>query len=351
MFSEYRKKIDDEIAGFFESLPSRIDFDLSADSKRAVELLKEYSLRPGKRIRGSLAAFAYDYVKKTSFGVAGLKLGVALELVQNYLLIIDDVMDKSETRRGEPTIHLLYTKEPAVWASDDHTTTMLAINVGLIAQHLASIIVSELPEEGAILNQISRVMHKNILGTGFGQLDDLSQQIGQKVTEEDIVRKYLLKSSYYTYINPLQTGLILGGVADQVVLDEVREFGSAAGIAFQLFDDYLGIYGDDQKTGKSNLDDIKEGKYTLQVQYALAHASEQDVKTLHEILGNDSATSSQGNEVRAILTHCGAQKYLLERTQSYAEQAKKQLETSIIWDSEAQDMLKKLVDFTVSRDK
>lgn len=347
--SEYREPINAALATFFESLPERLDLDLSPQSSHALELLREFCLRPGKRIRGSLAAFSYDHASKSCFGSSGLQLGVAFELIQSYFLIIDDVMDRSKTRRGEATIHELYGEASTVWAKDAHTTNMLAINVGLIAQHLANSVITELPEDATRIKKLLAKMHRNISGTTFGQIDDLVQQIGETFSQEDILRKYLLKSSYYTYISPLQAGLTLGGVEDNAVLDEVDAFGRAAGIAFQLHDDYLGVFGQTTVTGKSNLDDLQEGKYTLLVQYALEHTDESGRRLLESQLGNEDLNEVQGEAIRNIFVSSGAKDYLKTQTKEYAVRANEVLHSSKYWGTESAAVLEELVNFTLSR--
>lgn len=350
MISDYREKINEELHTFFDSLPTILGLELSEESTHAVAMLREYCLRPGKRIRGSLAAFAYDHGSQTRYGEPGLKLAVAFELIQSYFLIVDDVMDRSATRRGKPTIHELYKQKNSSWANDVHTTNVLAINVGLIAQHLANCAIADIPANPELIQQLFAQLHRSMAGTTFGQVDDLTQQIGEAVTEQDIMRKYLLKSSYYTYISPLQSGLTLAGVTDPTILKEVHTFGEAAGIAFQLHDDFLGVFGESIKTGKSNLDDLQEGKFTLLIQYALSHAKPNEKDLLLQSIGNNDLTENQAAAVRQILDECGAKSYLAEQTEVYASKAVAILSSSSYWDSASKQALHQLVDFTVSRE-
>jgi geranylgeranyl diphosphate synthase type I len=348
--SEYREPINTALASFFADLPERLELNLSIQSQEALDMLKEYCLRPGKRVRGSLAAFAHDYATGSEFNASGLQLGVAFELIQSYFLIIDDVMDRSKTRRGKPTIHELYAQSSAPWSGDVHTTNMLAINVGLIAQHLANIVIAELQQEPRHVKELMARVHKNISGTTFGQIDDLVQQIGGTFTREDLLRKYLLKSSYYTYISPLQAGLILAGVDNETVLEEVHDFGVAAGIAFQLHDDYLGVFGESSMTGKSNLDDLQEGKYTLLIHYCLEHCSGADKTLLETEIGKLDLTEERAVVIRGILVKYGAKAYLQAQTSEYASSAIEILHASTYWNDASISELESFVNFTVSRE-
>ncbi len=345
----YRERIDVALERFFADIPGVADLDVSAHSKQALALLKAYSLRPGKRIRGSLASLSYDAATQgESYGNIGLRLGVVLELVQNYLLIVDDVMDKSRLRRGEPALHVLY--EPAAKGHGGaHEANMLAVNVGLLTQHFANLLLAQLEVPAEARVQAFAILHRNISATGFGQLDDLYQQPGREVSELDIIRKYRLKSSYYTFVNPLQLGFALGGRGTAETLAACRAFGEPAGIAFQLHDDYLGIFGDAKRLGKPTLDDIREGKFTLLIQYALAHAVQADKQLLLSILGNSRATSADLATVERILTATGAKTYNHQQERHYALAAKRQLAKQPIGNVSFQKLLADVVDYAIER--
>jgi len=344
----YRQKIDTALQEFFAELPDLLQVDLSEHSQQALATLGEYSLRPAKRIRGALAAATYDDGTGQQFATVGIQLAVVLELVQDYLLILDDVMDKSVTRRGQPTLQLLYAAETKDYGGETEAN-MLAINVGVVTQHLANLALIRMQLPPEVLARAIAIMHGNIGATGFGQLDDLYQRVGRDVTEADIIRKYRLKSSYYTFVNPLQLGLTTAGLATNERLETCKTFGEAAGIAFQLRDDYLGMFGDADETGKSNLDDMREGKYTLLVHHALEHASAAEITSLKNILGNPKATAADLQLLQDIFTRSGAARYTQKLAHDYAEQAKASLRAQPIGSQQLQDLLAELVDYSVER--
>lgn len=347
----YKEAIHAALEEFFTEIPQVLDFELSAASQDVLEKLSEYSLRPSKRIRGSLACFAYDYATKQQCGVAGVQAAVALELMQNYLLIVDDVMDRSDVRRGQPTVHQIYLSEQTGAEKDLHMANMLAINVGLIAQHLLNIVLARIPEESARVQQAFLYMHRSITATGFGQIDDAVQQVGLPFSEADIMHKYKMKSSYYTFVNPLQIGLILGGESRPQVLQEVEDFGLAAGIAFQLHDDLLGVFGKPGATGKPNTDDIEEGKYTLLVQYALDHATAADKKYLLSVLGKPGATPEVMARVQEIFETCGAQEYVVTQITDYVDKSHKIMQQSSFWDAAAKETMIDILYYAVGKRK
>jgi geranylgeranyl diphosphate synthase type I len=347
---DYKAEIDAEMGRFMAEAPIMFGVELSDHSRAALQHLTDYSTRTGKRIRGSLVALAYDTAAGTKHAKQAIQLGVVLELMQNYLLIVDDVMDKSAVRRSQPTLHELY-RELATDFGGEHEANMLAVNVGVLAQHLANLLLSTIDVPAERLPAAFRVLHTNIAATGFGQLDDLYQQPGRVVSGEDIIHKYRLKSSYYTFVNPLQLGFTMAGFGDERVLQACSAYGEPAGIAFQLHDDYLGIFGDADKLGKPNLDDIREGKYTLLVHYTLEHAIADDAKTLRTMLGNPAASATDLEIARGIITESGALDYCQTQARHYAEQAKVALQTGSLGDETFHSVLTALVDYSVSREK
>ena len=322
--------------------------NLSPQSHWALQELTDYVRRPGKRLRGSLAAYTYDYLKGNSApSKQALQLGAVLELLQNYLLIIDDVMDQSPLRRGQPTVHVLY--KSAYPDATLHEADMVAINVGLLAQHIAGMVLTEIEEKADNIQTVNRIIHRNIATTGLGQIDDLYEQISRKVSTADIERKHLLKSAYYTFINPLQAGFALAGVSDSK--NDIVKYGGPAGTAFQVHDDYLGIFGDDTETGKANLDDIREGKYTFMVQYTLSHAETEDVAKLTRILGNERATAADLLLVRDIFTKIGAVEANRRLEKESVAAAVVAAESSDLWSKDFAGMLVDLVAYSVERIK
>ncbi len=347
VLDEYRDAINKALDETFREFPEQLGVELSEPAQIALGRLRDYSTRGGKRVRGSLAAATYDEAAGTRLGKPGVQLGVALELMQNYLLIIDDVMDKSVLRRGEPTVHELYLqqREPKVGL---HEAQMMAVNVGELAQHMANLVVADVAAGSESVAQTFQLLHTNIVTTGIGQIDDMYQQIGRNVSETDIMRKYECKSSYYTFINPMQCGFALAGKGTSENLELCRKFGLPAGVAFQLHDDYLGIYADPKVLGKPNLDDIREGKYTLLVQYALQHASVAEVKRLRSILGSSKANEEDLVVVRTILEQSGAKAQVQAATSQAAAEAQRVLGESG-WGKDFTSMLHSLVEFSITR--
>ena len=153
----------------------------------ALSTIREYALRPGKRLRGALAACLYDAKTGETYAEAGLSLAAVIELMHDYLLILDDVMDRSATRRGLPTVHEQYKRQFSYIGADEFEADMMAVNVGLLVQHIASWSLSRMDVNTKIVQQI---MHRNIGITGFGQMADVAGTVTRPTTSEQIIKKY-----------------------------------------------------------------------------------------------------------------------------------------------------------------
>lgn len=341
---EKRNEIDAELENHFNSIDATA---FSRHGEEAWDYFRDFSLRPGKRIRGSLVLVAYDMFGGKNKSAA-LKAAVAVELIQNYLLIIDDVMDRSTIRRGKPTIQHLYYKrlESAIIDNYKHTGDMLAINVGLLAVHEASRLLESCGETPSRVVNASKHFHTNIQATGFGQVNDLFSGI-ERLSEEDILLTHELKSSHYTFINPMQVGAILAGASEKDC-DLISEFGSPAGIAFQLQDDIIGLFGEKDITGKSDLDDLKEGKYTLIIQQALQRSDRSDASIILSALGNQSITPEQAELVKKIAIDSGAKQYAEKTANDFAEQAGDVIKKSN-WPEDSKRFLNDLMTYIVER--
>jgi len=347
LFEQYKQAINQSLTAYFEQLPGYFSaYDLPPIAKHALELIAEYTLRPGKRVRGGLASMTYDHITRQELSQNGQQLAVAMELIQSYALIVDDVTDKSDLRRGLPTVHRLYEQYNSKIKERD--AEQLATNTGLIAGHLANLALLNINEATKNLVRAVEFAQKNIIITSFGQLDDIFQEIGRKATTDEIIRKYALKTSYYTFINPLHAGMALAGITDQNQFDELAQFGEAAGVAFQAHDDYLGVFGGSE-TGKPNTDDIREGKLTILTQYALEHGSADDVATLKTYLGNQLVGKNELAEVKSILARSGATMEAQRIAKSYAEKALEMLEAITIWDDSFKAGLAELVTYSITR--
>jgi geranylgeranyl pyrophosphate synthase len=170
---------------------------------------------------------------------------------------------------------------------------------------------------------------------GGGQFLD-SEATFEPFDAVDCIKVARYKTASYSFVGPLSMGATLAG-AKGSDLERIQTYGENIGIAFQLMDDILGIFGDEQTLGKSTTGDIKEGKRTLLMQYALAHGDSKTTNRLQSLLGNNKVTARDTETVKLILEATGAKQYVLEQVQLYKQSALAALrETSLSTDIQAE---------------
>ena len=327
--------------------------NISAANKEAVQILIKFAQNPGKRIRGTLAWYTYEQMAVQSKAATGVNLAIAMELIQDYLLIIDDVMDRSEKRRGQPTIHEDYLSRLSKSTTQGdclHLANMMAINLGCLSQHLANSFILNSNEPAENLTKALKILHDNIKITCYGQIDDLMSIYSPTVPSADIIYSiYHAKSSYYTFINPIQIGAAIAGHYDEKLMQDIVTFGKPAGLAFQIKDDILGMFGESAETGKPNFDDLREGKRTLLILYAMQMSNPSQQAEIKKHLGDPKLTESDFMKVREIIEVCGAKEKTEQEANGNAQQAIKLLRTASTIKPAMQDFYSAIIEFSVNR--
>ncbi len=345
-----KQEIDARVVAYFASPETRMGVALSPNGEQVLAMLAEFTKRPSKRVRGMLAVIAYQMFGGSNHAVA-LDAALAMELAQSYLLIIDDVMDRSDTRRGGPTIHREYRRIMSHDLSKKriaHDANMAAVIVGELAQHLASAVLNSVEESAERVLKAERLFHVNVAATAHGQIDDLFGSMGQQQTIAETLAMYVRKTCHYTFIAPLQMGAALAGAGDGD-LQALKEFGIHAGVAFQLQDDDIGMFGDERTSGKSSLDDLREGKMTVLMRYALAHATVADLEVLRASLGNKRVTRIQHAAVQTILERTEARAYAQQEMNRANEAAVTVLNARTSWDEVSKQFLGGLLESLMGR--
>ncbi len=274
---------------------------------------KEHNLRKAKRIR---ASFIYY-----SFLLGGVKAdervwkaAEAVELVHTALLMHDDFMDRDLVRRGEPTTHIFFAD------GDEHYGDSMAVNVGdaVLCLGFESLLTSGFEPEK--VNVAMKQFLRGITNTAYGQAYDSSLSKLGEMTEEKVMSLHRAKTAIYTYENPLLIGGILSGL-DQETMEVLHDYSVEAGIAFQLQDDVLGIYGDEEKTGKSANSDLLQGKVTLLVSKALEIGTVEQKSDLMKVWGKLDADKADIEAAKMAIKESGAYKYSVEVARGYAKRA------------------------------
>ncbi len=239
-----------------------------------------------------------------------ITIAAAVELLHAFALLHDDVMDRSETRRGNIAAHrslaLLHRREH--WRGDaDWFGTSAAILAGDLTFVWADQLFDCAPLPRASIDRARATFNTLRAEVMAGQYLDLRLAARPAADEADARRVALLKSGRYTVTRPLEMGRRLA--ADPVspgVAPALAAYGDAVGIAFQLRDDVLGLFGDPGRTGKDRDGDLREGKRTLLVLRALRLAGPAARRFLEAALGDPALTTGDAERCREIVAACGA---------------------------------------------
>ncbi|WKZ23781.1 MAG: polyprenyl synthetase family protein [Candidatus Dojkabacteria bacterium] len=292
----------------------------------AIDVYKDIVTRTAKRLRGSFVIEAYRMFTGNVLPDV-IQAAVAIELIHAYLLVIDDFNDKSDLRRGEPTAHRLherYHKEKLSLGDSLHYGYSTATLSGLAGMHHAGNLLLGLHFPPKTLLRALHGINDAINVTAYGQIRDIYNQQILTVSEADVLEVHRLKTAHYTYFNPIQLGAVLADQSEETI-QKFTTYTKQAGIAFQIQDDILGVYGDPHDTGKSNKDDIMEGKATLLSVYALQHGSDLQKKTLRAALGNRELSDSDFEAIQQILVETGSLQHSKEVAHHLVVKAKESL--------------------------
>ena len=226
------------------------------------EMLHALNGTGGKRIRPSMAY--WGWVAAGGRGDEGgqadvVRAGAALELLHIFALIHDDVMDESDSRRGQPSVHTLAAQlhlHAGARGDARHFGESIAVLVGDLAHAEADHLVTELPRP---MREIWRLLVVELV---HGQSRDLTGSASGRRDLDHARRVARMKSGRYTVQRPLELGAAAAGAPDEV-RDALMDYGEEVGEAFALRDDLLGVWGDPRSTGKPAGDDLISGKPTV----------------------------------------------------------------------------------------
>jgi geranylgeranyl diphosphate synthase, type I len=304
----------------------------------------------GKNIRGSLVKLGYECFNGKD-EKAILEASLMVEICHAFLLMHDDIMDQDDLRRGKPTIHVQYEKlhqQRCKKGDSGHYGTCMAIDLGDVGLILSSLVLANSRFSPEIKERVLRRFHQVLLETAFGQAIDVSYENLETVTEKDVMRVHHYKTANYTITGPLQYGALFAGASEDEI-GKIEKYGLPLGIAFQLRDDELGLFSDEEKTGKPMGSDIRENKNTLLRIKAVELADSEDKNFLQHAYGNQNLTKAEVKKVQEITVKTGALKYSQELARKLVEEGKKNV-TQITDNPEFQSTLYKAADYMIERE-
>lgn len=349
--AQYKQAIDTDIAAYTKTVQKSTLQHYGARSRLATDAFLAILARGGKRIRGSLAIVGYEMMggKDQAMIVQAARV---LEMIHAYLLIMDDIQDRSLVRRGGPSAHAAlaaYHRDGHLSGDARHFGMSIALNAMGIGNHAAQVIVANLDVPEDLRLKAISILNQSVIVTAHGQTSDIMNEVSGLVTMKDVDNVLEWKTAHYTFLNPLTFGMVLAG-ADCSATDAIRDYSLEAGRAFQVTDDILGIFGSEFESGKSPLDDIREGKRTVLTLYALEKAEKADKNFLIQMLGNQDITQEQFERCKEIMIETGALKFARQEAQRCVQAAIDSLKgKDIDWDLVGVDFLVGLAKYLVDR--
>ena len=311
--------IQETLDAFFTSQREALE-DLGPDVPLLIDSAQDF-LTGGKRLRARFMTASYECVASSldpmlnELPKSVLWAACSLELFHAAALIHDDLIDHSDTRRGKPAIHKTFEAKhlQSDWQSDaSHFGVSSAILIGDLLQSWADEMFNEaLSAVGSGVAEAARG-HFNRMRSevAAGQyLDVLEEQRGDAASSQEelerATRVLIYKSAKYSVEAPLLIGAALAGAtAEQEQV--FRDFGLPIGVAFQLRDDLLGVFGDSAVTGKPSGDDLREGKRTVLISLTRKELPTSQRNVFDEMLGDASLTGEQIAMMQRTILDSGA---------------------------------------------
>ncbi|WP_194836852.1 polyprenyl synthetase family protein [Nocardia sp. XZ_19_369] len=266
------------------------------------DTVHDFLFAGGKRIRPLLCVLGWHAAAgEVPVPQPIVRAAASLELFHAAVLIHDDIIDNSDTRRDRPTVHRALAQRHRDRRDPDEFGAHAAIVLGDLTMvwsaellHTAQLTAAQLDDALTVLDG----MRADVM---YGQYLDLLTTARPSSDLGRALRIIRYKTVSYTCERPLQLGAVLAG-ARSGVRSALTAYAGPLGEAFQLQDDLLGVYGDPARTGKSDLEDLRDGKHTALVALALEHATPTQATQLLALLGDPELDDRQADTCREILT-------------------------------------------------
>lgn len=345
-----KREVDAGLQAYFDR--KKVAFEqIDPTLSNLLETVRDQTLRSGKRIRPFLARKAYELSGGENEEI-GLQLGIGLEILHQYFMIHDDIVDRDEERYGGDSLHVRWGKyfKEKYQKTDTHLGLSLGMIGGDLMNTLSVDMVHELPVPSTLKFNLLSMLLRTIYETTAGwQIHFfMNHQKLSEVTESQFLKGMELVSAKYTFEAPLEMGMALAEKNE--LFDSLKTFGFHAGMAFQIKDDILGMFGDSNTMGKPVGNDYREGKKTLLVLRAYQNGTIEQKNFLDLTLGTeiDHKTLS---EARDLMVETGSLEASEQIARDHIRQAKKALEAIPQTNSRVVDVLAELADFVLEREK
>jgi len=328
-----------EMGEFIKYVASRVnDYMLSrirGEPEELYQAARHYIVAGGKRLRPAIAVAVAKMLGGSEDVV--IPLAASLEILHTFTLIHDDIIDEDDVRRGVPTVHRVWGVGKAIVAGDllhsfSYRAIVDSVERGLEPQYAIRAV---------------RVLAEASIEICEGQIMDMNFPTMERVSIEQYIEMVSKKTGAL-----FEASARIGAIAARAEPDIEKRVGEAlrlAGIAFQIKDDILGIVGDEKVLGKPVYSDLREGKRTLPIIYALEHSNEDGRKTLLRVLGNKSASREEFELAKRVIVESGAIDYSEAVAKDYLEKALRLLDSIPAKSEEYRELLKRIAVAMVER--
>jgi geranylgeranyl diphosphate synthase, type I len=316
--STVAERVDDALRAFLDDQIYRYPH---TEWPTVLQVAAQFLLDGGKRIRPQFCYWGWRGAGGDDDQQAIIDVAASLELLHSFALIHDDIMDASDTRRGRPTVHrsLAGLHEENGWSGG---AERFGVNTALLCGDLFAFWSDEmlhgcgLPADRlATLRPLLSTMRTELCA---GQYFDLGEQVTGG-TLDGALRVIRYKAARYTVERPLQIGAALAGATPELQ-HAYSSYGIPVGEAFQLRDDILGVFGDPAVTGKSVMDDLRDGKATVLMAITRQKASGAQLALIDRWHGNPSLGENGVAALRQVIVDTGAldqvQDMIMQRTEA-----------------------------------
>ncbi|MGV8969614.1 MAG: polyprenyl synthetase family protein [Microbacteriaceae bacterium] len=317
--SERQARVDAVLERFFSLAKKRA----SAIGTHYVTLWEtlEENTRGGKRFRPRMVISAYESLGGTDLEAAA-NVGAAFELLHTALIVHDDVIDHDFVRRGMANVSGSYRRAAMERGSSERVAEHSGLSAAVIAGDLALFnsyrLIDRSGVSGDVRERLLDVMDEALFASAAGELIDVDfSSTTAMPSVDDILEMERLKTAVYSFESPLQAGAILAGASEEVIRS-LGDFGREIGIAYQIIDDLLGVFGKEESTGKTTVGDLREGKRTVMISHA---ASTPEWSSIEALIGKPNLTDAEADFVREVLTSCGAKGFAEGLAQYYGSKA------------------------------
>ncbi|THJ66433.1 polyprenyl synthetase family protein [Arthrobacter echini] len=322
------EEVEGALARFFEE--SKLRAEKISQGYHGLWQTLEQCTAGGKRFRPRLVMSAYRMLGGTDVDNAA-ELGAAFELLHTALIVHDDVIDRDFVRRGIPNVSGRYRfiaeragMDPA---GARHVGFSAAVIAGDLALSNAHRLLERVEAPSGVRRRLSEILDEAVFASAAGEFLDIETSLDAAMPPlEDIVHMARLKTSVYSFEGPLQAGAVLAGGSEDVIT-RLGEFGRDAGIAYQIADDILGVFGNETRTGKTNWGDLREGKRTALMSFVSARPEWDSISAL---VGDPQMSAAEADYVRRILVNSGAKDYSAHLAADYARRARTHLESDAV---------------------